>query len=212
MDLYWWLLFSVFFWLPCFYIISAYVTAHILLIHLLCSKEVSDIVVNKVAMDGDSNNEPESRSLYEPDHNVSFSPEGSKQRLRIEDRKNYKRTSSLCLNLNSHPPSQAIKPKQHAVARNPRRSGGKNKLGSNLNRSCKVTRPSNKHVSSSHDLKTTQQLNMNSIVSRGRRTRKGACSSSYSLYVDQDESCGTVMPVDISNHINNWDCRDPHIP
>lgn len=175
-------------------------------------KEVSDIVVNKVAMDGDSNNEqPESRACYEPDYNVSFSPEGSKGRLRIEDRKKYKRTSSLCLNLNACPPSQAIKPKQHAVARNPRRSGGKNKLGSSLKRSCKVTRPSNKHVSSSHDVNTTQQLNMNS-VSRGGRTRKGARSSSSSLYVDRDKSCGTVMPVNISNHVNNWDCRDPHIP
>lgn len=174
-------------------------------------KEVSNIVVNKVAMDGDRNNEPESRSRYEPDHNVSFSPEGSKQRLRMEDRKNYKRTSSLCLNLNSCPPSQAPKPKHHAVGRNPRRSGGKNKLGSSLNKSCRVTRPSYKHVSSPHDVNTTPQLNMNSVVSHVRRTRKGARSSS-TLYVDQDESCGTVMPVDTSNHVNNWDCRDPHIP
>lgn len=163
-------------------------------------------MVNKVAMDGDSNNEqPESRSSCEPDQDTSFSPEGSKRRLRIEDRTKYKQSSSLCLNLNSCPP-QAIKSKQHAVSRNPRRPAGKNKLGSSLNRSC------NKHVSSPHDVSTSQQLNMNSIVSRGRRTRKDAHSSSSSLYVDQDGSCGTVLPVGTSNHVNNWDCHDPPIP
>ncbi|XP_074339911.1 uncharacterized protein LOC141677759 isoform X2 [Apium graveolens] len=164
--------------------------------------KVCDIVVNKVAMGGDSKNEQlESRSHNEADHNTSF----NKQTLRIEDHKKDKRTSSLCLNLNSCPPSQAIKSKQHAVSRNPRR-GGKNKLGSSLNRSC------NKLVSSPHDVSTTQQLNMNSVVSIGRRTRKGAHSSSSSLYVDQNGSCGIVMPVGIYNHVNNWDCHDPPIP
>lgn len=165
----------------------------------------------KVATDGNSNTEQlESRPQYEPDHSVSFISEGSERRLRTEERKKYKPTSLLCLNLNSCPASQTMKPEQHAVTRSPR-SAGKNKLGSSVNDSDKVTRLSNKRVSSLHDVNTSQQPNMDSVVSPGRRPRKGAHSSSSSLFVDRDKSY-TVMAVDISNHVNSSDCCNPHIP
>lgn len=180
-------------------------------------EELPNVAEDKVPRDADCNDQQhEPKSLREPNYNVGFRSEGSNVKLAIKDQEKDNPSSSLCLSLNSclPPASQFMKPNLSVARKNPRGSAGKKQVTSRLNRSCKNTAPSTKHVTPhKHGADMLQQPNLDSVdVTPARKPRKRARRANSSLNADQakkgDESCSTgpgVESVDVSNPVNNND-------
>lgn len=126
-------------------------------------------------------------------------------------------SSSLCLHLNSCPPSASrlMNPNSAAARRNPKGSAGKNQVTPRVYRSRKNTAPSMINVTPHKQAaEILQPSNKDSVdVTPARKTKRRSRGANSRVDVDQakkgDDTCSNglcIESVDVDNSVNNNDC------